>query len=88
MQRANISPLDTAAFFERMAKEEKAMGRMADALSYMSSHPLSESRRKAFSGSAVKGKSYQPALSPAEWKALRTMCRDDPDVVKDDSVLR
>lgn len=87
LRRANISPLDTAGFFNRMAKGEKAMGRMADALSYMSSHPLSDSRRKAFAASHAKNRSYQPALSPAEWRALRTMCRDDPDMEKDDSFL-
>lgn len=87
LKRANISPLDTAAFFDRMAKGEKAMGRMADALNYMSSHPLSESRRKAFAKSAIKEHRYGEALSPAEWQALRSMCKNDPKVAKDDGFL-
>lgn len=87
LRRADISPLDTAAFFNRMAKEEKAMGRMADALNYMSSHPLSESRRQTFAASFVKDKPYRPALGPAEWKALKTMCRNDRDVAKDDGFM-
>ena len=87
LKRANISPSDTASFFDRMGQLEKSMGKMADALSYMSSHPLSEGRRKAFADSAVKGHSYAPALSPAEWQALKTMCKNDPDVAKDDSFI-
>lgn len=87
LRRANISPLDTSAFFDRMAKGEKAMGSMANALNYMSSHPLSENRRKAFAASAINGHRYAEALSSAEWKALSAMCKDDPEVAKDDGFL-
>lgn len=75
MLRAQISPLPTAAFFARLGKGEEKLGRTAMMLSYLSSHPLSEDRRKRFAGSYDRREAYRPALSPAEWKAVRGMCR-------------
>jgi hypothetical protein len=43
----------------------------------MSSHRLSPSRKDAFEKSIVKGKNYKPALMPAEWAELKTMCTQD-----------
>lgn len=85
MRRANISPVATSAFFERlsrmdgsasMRKDEK--GRVLSG--YLSSHPLSDDRRELFKKSVVKGKAYQPALSYSEWTELKTMCAQDRDV--------
>jgi len=74
MARAHISPLATAAFFERMSREEKPFGKAAVMLSYISSHPLSEDRRRRFSASFAKTQRYSPALSAGEWQAVRAMC--------------
>jgi hypothetical protein len=78
LRRGNISPLGTAAFFERLARDEAKFGRAATALSYVASHPMSAERQKQFRDSAVRGRSYRPALSAAEWKALAGICTNDP----------
>lgn len=81
LRAANISPLPTAAFFERLGK---AIGdpRLDRAMDWMASHPISDEREAAFTGSAVQGHEYRPALTPAQWQALIHACRDDPDVKK------
>lgn len=79
LSRANISPMATAAFFERLAKVEERLGTAATALSYVASHPLSGERQKQFRDSAVRGRTYQPALSAAEWKTLSGICANDPN---------
>jgi beta-barrel assembly-enhancing protease len=75
LQRANISPRATAAFFQRLSKLEVKLGRFEPAMTYMSSHPLSADREKLFANAARKGAPYAPALTPAEWRALRTICK-------------
>ncbi|MEE9434532.1 MAG: M48 family metallopeptidase [Sphingorhabdus sp.] len=83
MSIAGISPVATAGFFRRLSKmdgSDKMEGRSARITGYMSSHPLSSERKKAFENSLSKGKKYRPSLTNAEWKSLKTMCEDDPDV--------
>jgi Zn-dependent protease with chaperone function len=72
---ANISPAATAGFFRRLSEQEERLGRVAEGLSYISTHPMSAERRKMFEQSAVKGRPYGPALSPAEWQALTSICK-------------
>ena len=77
---ASISPVATADFFDRlaaMAGEGKAKGNLSAVTGYISSHPLSAERKKAFQNSIVKGKNYKPALTPDEWTELKTMCTQD-----------
>lgn len=77
---AAISPVATASFFERLS-ELDGSARSGDEgrgmAGYMSSHPLSRERKKAFEKSIVKGKNYKPALTSAEWTELKTMCTQD-----------
>jgi beta-barrel assembly-enhancing protease len=77
---AAISPVATASFFERLS-ELDGSARSGDKgqgiAGYMSSHPLSRERKKAFEKSIVKGKNYKPALTSAEWTELKTMCAQD-----------
>ncbi len=73
--RAGISPRPTARFFERLGKVEKGIGRLAEPLSYLASHPLSEERRKRFDQSFERRRSYTPSLSSEEWRALRNICQ-------------
>lgn len=82
MKRAEVSPLPTAGFFRRLSRMDGSAGRenSSNITGYMSSHPLSSERKKAFEESAVKGKEYQPVLSAAEWNALKEMCAKDEDV--------
>jgi len=83
MSDGGISPTATAGFFRRLSKidgSENTEGNTARITGYMSSHPLSSDRQKAFENSLIKGKAYRPSLNAADWKALQTMCEDDPDV--------
>jgi Zn-dependent protease with chaperone function len=77
LRRANISPLATAAFFERVARQEARLEGVAESLSYLSTHPLSKERRARFRDSAVKGAAYTPALDRDEWEALFNICFND-----------
>lgn len=85
LSRAGISPVATSDFFERLSEmdgsaysKEGEKGRVLS--TYMSSHPLSDDRKKLFRNSRVKGKVYQPALSYDEWIELKTMCAQDRNV--------
>jgi beta-barrel assembly-enhancing protease len=87
MKQSHVSPLDTAAFFDRLAERDKVPGAAKTALSYLSSHPLSEEREKKFRKSAASGAAYSPALTAEQWRALVDSCKNDPDVEQDDGLL-
>lgn len=76
MAQAQISPVATAAFFQRMEREEAQLSPAAKVMSYMASHPLSAERRQRFAHGVRKDATYHPSLTPAEWEALRTICAD------------
>jgi Zn-dependent protease with chaperone function len=78
LARANISPRPTSRFFGRLAKGERVIGRLAEPLSYLGSHPLSEQRRKQFEASFDPKRRYAPSLSAQEWRALRDICPAPP----------
>lgn len=78
LDRAQISPRPTAAFFKRMSDAEIRFGRLDAGLQYLSTHPVSDARRRRFEASADKERPYQPALSRDEWDALADICRNDP----------
>lgn len=84
MRTANVSPVPTAGFFDRMAEDERKLGKGAVAMSYMSSHPLSGERRKVFMASARKAATYTPAVTPEQWRAIVDACANDPDVKEGD----
>jgi beta-barrel assembly-enhancing protease len=84
MKQANVSPMDTAAFFSRLAEMEKSLGKSKVALGYLSSHPMSDIREKAFKNSEVKGAPYSAAITPEQWRALIDSCKNDPQVEEDD----
>lgn len=78
--KANISPVGTASFFDRLSELDGSAGngkQNAGIAGYLSSHPLSGSRNAAFEKSIIKGKNYKPALTSAEWNALKLMCKQD-----------
>lgn len=81
MKGARISPAGTAAFFARMGGKGPA-GRTEQAMTWLSSHPLSTERRQRFERAVVKGTAYRPALDRAQWRALRMACQSDGDVAK------
>lgn len=77
--QANISPVGTASFFDRLSNLDGSAGDEAESgiTGYLTSHPLSRSRKEAFEKSIVKGAKYKPALTPNEWNELKTMCTQD-----------
>jgi Zn-dependent protease with chaperone function len=77
LARADISPLPTAAFFERLADQERKLGAVGRGLSYLSTHPMSAERQKRFRDSAARGRAYRPALTRDEWEALFNICFND-----------
>lgn len=74
LTRANVSPRGTAAFFERLGRGERGLGRVGDALGYLSSHPLSAERQARFERSFQPRRAYRPAMTRVEWNALRRIC--------------
>lgn len=74
LRRANISPLATAHWFERMARTERNYRVVTQSLAYLSSHPLSETRRARFAKAASAGGPYSAALDAEEWRALVGIC--------------
>lgn len=79
LARAGISPIPTAAFFERLGRGEEKLGRIGEGLSYISTHPPSRDRQRLFRGSAIEGKAYAPLLSEDEWAALSDICWERPN---------
>ena len=83
LKSARVSPDDTAGFFARMAAREAKLGSAAAAIGYVSSHPLSQSRERAFRRSKEADRAYAPVLDKAQWDALLDICHNDPKVEKD-----
>ncbi|WP_326525838.1 M48 family metallopeptidase [Sphingomonas sp.] len=79
---AGVSARGTADFFARMAKGEAALGKAGRLAVYMSTHPMSDERRQRFEGKARAQANATPALDARQWRDLRAICRDDPDVSK------
>lgn len=80
LAESRISPLGSAAFFERMAEEMGESEEAPAALGWIASHPSSSERAEAYRADAGKGVRFVPALSEAEFAALKSMCEQDRDV--------
>lgn len=78
LRRAGISPQPTAGFFRKLGKLEGDPGRLAPAVAYLSSHPLSSARERKFRRAAQRGAAYRPALTSREWTELRAICSSRP----------
>lgn len=73
--QASISPLPIAGFF---TSSEEASGYEQGAMAaYLSSHPDSGLRAKAFRASYRSDMKYRPALDRAQFDAIRYACEDD-----------
>lgn len=77
LDAADISPSATAAFFGRLRKIDPTSARVQ--LSYLSSHPDPGEREQAFSAAVRSGEVYRPALTAAQFLALRQACAKDPN---------
>jgi Zn-dependent protease with chaperone function len=78
LSRANISPLATAAFFNRLGEGEGRFGAVGRGLSYLSTHPVSAERERLFRESARGRAAFKPPLDEDEWQALRDICYGGP----------
>lgn len=66
-----------------MAEESRAdadADARTDITGWIASHPSAGERARAYRDAARPGMDYEPALSPAEFEDLKTMCEADPDV--------
>lgn len=80
MRDADISPVGAAEFFERQLGDSGERNSASKAVEWLSTHPLQAERARAFRDSAAQGRNYPPALTDEEYAALKSMCKDDPDV--------
>ena len=80
LKTAGVSPADTAGFFAKLAEAEAKLGDAGPLLGYISSHPQSALRQKAFEKSMVNDAPYTAAISPSDWRALTDSCKNDPNV--------
>lgn len=74
---ADISPKGTADFFGHLSKDA---GDGPEWAGWIASHPMPKEREALFRKATVKGKTYRPALTRAEYEAIREACAKDPDV--------
>ncbi len=78
---ANISPLGSAGFFERMAEQyDDKVGDRSAVAGWIATHPSSGERAVAYRTSFEKGRNYRSVLTEKEFKSLKSMCGDDHDV--------
>ncbi len=80
LNEANISPIATKGFFNKLSEMTNEENGISSVTSYMSSHPLSSERAAKFDASFDKERDYQPALTKDEWAAITSMCANDKDV--------
>jgi len=74
---AHISPAGTAGFFGRLRKDDPFAGNKR--LSYLNSHPDTAEREREFSAAVKSAEAYRPALTDAQFTALRDACAEDRD---------
>ena len=77
LDRAGIDTEGFASFFERMSKRDETQGGKSEGLgfsvpSYLRTHPATQQRIAAVRAQPSHGTS--PALSPAQWQALKSIC--------------
>ena len=75
LAQSGISPKGTADFFARLRKDMP--GDEREEFSYFASHPNTKTREQKFLAAVKPGQTYAPALTPAEWSAIRGACKAD-----------
>ena len=78
MAESNVSPLGAAKFFERLGGDSEE-GDTNGITGWIASHPAPGERARAYR-EAAKGKTFKPVLTKAEFEAIKSMCKQDPDV--------
>lgn len=74
LQETGIDPQGLADFFERLADEEDDAG-TSRIPSFLSTHPPTGERQSAIEAASIKGAALRPALTGAEWKDLKAICK-------------
>ncbi|MFO1171372.1 MAG: M48 family metallopeptidase [Hyphomicrobiaceae bacterium] len=78
LKAAQISPVPLSEFFDRLSKEMGETDDASTASKLFSTHPPSPDRAKLFKEAATYD--TVPALTPAEWSALKAICAAEPTV--------
>jgi predicted Zn-dependent protease len=71
MEKTRVSPIGTAAFFDRLVAQKKDTG----SGSILASHPASAERGERARARAAKQRDPMPALTEAEWRAVKALCK-------------
>ncbi len=87
MAESAISPAGAAGFFERIGgaskdDSEETAKDQGSVFDWVASHPAPGERARAYRAAADENVDYRPALTATEFAALKSMCKDDPDVEK------
>lgn len=80
MAQSDISPLGAADFFERVAEKSGEGDDQSAVVGWLASHPAAGERAREYKAAAKKGENYRPVLTAGEFAALKSMCKDDPEV--------
>jgi predicted Zn-dependent protease len=80
MARADISPAGAAEFFERLRGPADGGAEEPGWTGWIQTHPSPVDRAKAFRDAVEQDEEYPPALTEAEFAAIRSMCDEDVDV--------
>ena len=85
MAESEVSPIGAAGFFERIGggseqDSEEAAEDEGSVFDWVASHPAPGERARAYRNAVDENVQYRPALTAAEFEALKSMCEDDPDV--------
>lgn len=72
-RRLGFSPTGLVRLLERVAEDDA----FSKALALLSTHPLTEERRRALERAAVADAALTPVFSADEWQAIKTMCKTE-----------
>ncbi|MEO3416894.1 M48 family metallopeptidase [Roseovarius sp. CAU 1744] len=70
----NAADIDSSGMAEFFEKLEKLEGGLPEVAAYFATHPASAARAQRARDNAARNDNATPALSPAEWQALKNIC--------------
>ncbi|MBA4048180.1 MAG: hypothetical protein C0476_06520 [Sphingomonas sp.] len=75
LSTAKIDPVATAGFFRRLGGNVRKPSQSAVVLNYLATHPIASDRAGKFDAAKRPEAAYTPALTEAQWHAVRTACK-------------